>query len=204
MTLAESKLSVAAMYAIVGIAIVAPSGLKVLQSLVVGAEDIASEIREGIIGAYQAAAAAALAAQSIIAEKVRQLLNQARIIFRRTFGNNSSLPIKIVPMPKSFIPEVATHVEDAQTMFGKPMILTRVASHIAKVNRRSAVGTRGRAPSGRSWDEYPFASSAQGGALSSVRDVPSGENFLQGGIIAGAYLLEKINIGDSYFVIVTP
>ena len=42
------------------------------------------------------------------------------------------------------------------------------------------------------------------GSAMSVRPVPSDENLIQGGIIAGAYLLEGISVGDEYVVVVIP
>ncbi len=39
-------------------------------------------------------------------------------------------------------------------------------------------------PAGTSWDEYPFASSWEGGAASSVVAVPKGQNWKQGGFLS--------------------
>ena len=55
-----------------------------------------------------------------------------------------------------------------------------------------------------SWDEYPFASTIQGGAGASVHAVPARENLVQGGIIAASYYLEDINVGDSFWAVVVP
>lgn len=38
----------------------------------------------------------------------------------------------------------------------------------------------------------------------SVAAVPLHENLVQGGIIAACYAIEKINVSDSYLVIVIP
>jgi hypothetical protein len=76
------------------------------------------------------------------------------------------------------------------------------------MNRKAATGSL--PPAGvimgvpMSWDEYPFASSIQGGSGASVRQVPLHENMIQGGIIGACYMLEDINVGDSFLVIVTP
>lgn len=44
----------------------------------------------------------------------------------------------------------------------------------------------------------------QGGFGVSVRVVPLLENLIQGGIVAGSYLLERIDVGDDYLVVVVP
>ena len=56
-----------------------------------------------------------------------------------------------------------------------------------------------------SWDEYPFASSYGGGRPRVlVGPVPAQENWVQGGIIAAAYAIETINVGDWFTVVITP
>jgi hypothetical protein len=57
---------------------------------------------------------------------------------------------------------------------------------------------------GYNLDEYPFASSEQGGAKSRVSPVPVWQNCVQGGIIAACYRIEKILPGTSYYVVVLP
>ena len=57
---------------------------------------------------------------------------------------------------------------------------------------------------GLSWDEYPFASSVQGGANSSVVSVPIQEQRIQGGVIAASYILQSIEIGTPFFVVIVP
>jgi hypothetical protein len=56
---------------------------------------------------------------------------------------------------------------------------------------------------GLSWDEYPFASSNQGGGANvSLWPVPIMQNCLQGGFIWGSYQLEDINPYDEFAVVV--
>jgi RHS repeat-associated protein len=112
-------------------------------------------------------------------------------------------PPKVVPMPLSVIPNVAAHVLTAQAA-GFPFELTRVSFAQARMNRRNALTGIGRASFFQSWDEYPFASSQQGGYGASVVPVPLRENLVQGGIIAASYLLENISVGDDYTVVVIP
>jgi hypothetical protein len=56
-----------------------------------------------------------------------------------------------------------------------------------------------------SWDEYPFASSEQGGRPGvTIWPVPIWENHLQGGIIIGSYYLENIKYKDEFAVVIVP
>lgn len=57
------------------------------------------------------------------------------------------------------------------------------------------------APSGWSCDEYPFASSNEGGATATIAWVPSAENSLkQGTDIAAFYRDHRVMVGDPYYV----
>jgi len=104
-------------------------------------------------------------------------------------------------MPRRLVPQVAKHVGNAISS-GRPYLLNRVDSLQARANRRFALRGLGRAGRRRSWDEYPFASSAQGGKGASVASVPLSENLAQGGLIGAAYRLQDIKPGDCYWVIV--
>ncbi len=112
---------------------------------------------------------------------------------------------KVVPMPYSVIPSVARHVASHQTRFGG-LFLTRAPIGASMANRRAVLAGRGWAGLGMSWDEYPFASSIQGGnpATATVVSVPLIENLIQGGIMSGSYLLERITPGTSFAVVVVP
>ncbi|CAO1628901.1 unnamed protein product [Parajaminaea phylloscopi] len=51
-----------------------------------------------------------------------------------------------------------------------------------------------------SCDEYPYASSAEGGAGAITRCVPAHENSVQGGTLSSFYTRSKISNGDGYDV----
>jgi hypothetical protein len=110
---------------------------------------------------------------------------------------------RVIPMPKSLIPAVAANVSSAQ-LVGHPSTLTRTTSIQAELNRSMALSGLGSPPTGLSWDEYPFASSVQGGFGAQVRAVPRLENSIQGGIIAACYILEGITVGTTYLVMPIP
>jgi len=76
------------------------------------------------------------------------------------------------------IPAVAAHVAFAQAT-GRPAVLQRANIGQNIINRAKVLAGYGIAPGKQSWDEYPFASSRQGGQLNvSVRPVPLRENLV--------------------------
>ena len=86
------------------------------------------------------------------------------------------------------------------------MILKRAPLGQNIWNRMKVLMSKGPAPSGMSWDEYPFASSIEGGnpRTVSIEPVPFRENLIQGGIIAASYYLENIQPYDKFAVVVLP
>jgi RHS repeat-associated protein len=120
----------------------------------------------------------------------------------KSIANLRNLPVKVIPMPHFIIPAIASHITSAQTI--KPSYLTRTTSAKAILNRAAAIAKIPRAGTGYSLDEYPFASSTQGGLGASVAAVPWWQNAVQGGIIGACYVTEKITPGTPYWVVVTP
>lgn len=110
--------------------------------------------------------------------------------------------IKVVPISATAMPKIAAHIAAAQ-LSGYPMELNRTTPEQAALNRAAALaGLPSVSP--LSWDEYPFASSVQGGVGASVAPVPVMEQWIQGGTIAASYSAEGINVGDPYWVVVIP
>jgi RHS repeat-associated protein len=130
---------------------------------------------------------------------VKKEISKAAQILRTRVGN---IRPKIVPIPISVLPAVAQNVAVGQLTTPGP--LQRAPIIRAVLNRYYATRGRGSAGLGMSWDEYPFASSNQGGNPAVVRPVPAQENRVQGGIIAAAYTIERINVGDWFTVVITP
>jgi RHS repeat-associated protein len=135
---------------------------------------------------------------------VREHVDKAKEEFKKRF-KNQRVP-KIVPMPASRIPAVAAHIATHQVLNPNSIILTRAPIGRNIINRARIM--RGRAPAGfgLSWDEYPFASTIEGGnpGTASVVSVPARENLIQGGIIWGSYVVENIQPYDKFAVIVIP
>jgi hypothetical protein len=68
-------------------------------------------------------------------------------------------------------------------------------------NRREALRGQKAAPPGQSLDEYPFASSYEGGAGSTVNPVPVAEQDYQGGVLSRFYQDHNIRDGDRFKVV---
>lgn len=57
-------------------------------------------------------------------------------------------------------------------------------------------------PGAGSCDEYPFASSMEGGAGARTEEVPIREQDCQGGTLSTAYRYQDIAVGDSFLVVI--
>jgi len=80
-------------------------------------------------------------------------------------------------------------------------VLTRLEGESQiNANRRAALRGQSAPDSTQSLDEYPFASSQQGGAGARVMAVPRGEQSIQGGTLSRFYQNYNINHGDPFLV----
>ena len=97
-------------------------------------------------------------------------------------------------------PAIAAHVRAAQAA-GQPRVLTRASGARQRANRRAACG---HWPQGSplSCDEYPFASTHQGGRGASTAGVPKVEQRRQGGELRAFYAKAKVKVGDQFLVVV--
>lgn len=102
----------------------------------------------------------------------------------------------------SAYPQVADHISDAIAN-GAPSTLQRVVGRAVRRNRALACGRYARRtprPPGMTCDEYPYASTAQGGAGASTRWVPAGENQAQGRALSAFYNRLRIFEFDAFTV----
>ena len=107
--------------------------------------------------------------------------------------------IPVLIMSSQRIPKIAEHIRQAQAS-GQPSILTRVKDKSRiNSNRRAACGKFVK-PSGQQCDEYPFASTYEGGANASKRAVPAKEQQIQEGIISAFYRKNNIEDGVQFRV----
>jgi len=84
------------------------------------------------------------------------------------------------------------------------MKLTRQPSRSAiRKNRRAALKGKSKGGPGTSLDEFPFASTKQGGAGASVAPIDTQEQCAQGGKMSAFYQKHNIKDGDSFIVRIT-
>ena len=97
-------------------------------------------------------------------------------------------------------PQLAENIRHAQQA-GHPSVLTHGAN--AAANRAGALDG---VPNirGLSRDEYPFASSMQGGGGSWIGHIPASQQQAQGGLIADFLRRSSIKAGDQYEVVIVP
>lgn len=108
------------------------------------------------------------------------------------------------------IPTIAQHIFDAQ-MAGQPIILSRIdppqplKDQLIDQNRSQAcAGFVPPPPPNTSCDEYPFASTYEGGAGASTRGVPIREQRRQGGRVGGFYRRNAIPDRGRFMVLAIP
>ena len=104
----------------------------------------------------------------------------------------------ILRFPCSRIPNICANIRNAFRR-GKPSQLVRTTKQIRR-NRRQSGCHRLLPRRGYSCDEYPFASTFQGGRGAVVRLVPIRENSIQGGMISAFYRRSRIGHGDCFRV----
>jgi hypothetical protein len=113
-------------------------------------------------------------------------------------GRQRRLPIFVVDSKKT--PAIADHVRTALAA-GQPRVLTRASGARQRANRRAACGHWSRG-SPLSCDEYPFASTLEGGRTARIAGVPKVEQRRQGGALRAFYAKERIRVGDQFLVVV--
>jgi hypothetical protein len=111
-------------------------------------------------------------------------------------GDRERLPVFVVHANRT--PAIAAHIRAAQAA-GKPAILHRVVP--VPRDRRPGACRGWRGPG--SCDEYPFASTYEGGpGKASTAGVPVREQRRQGGDLLGFYRRHRIGNGDAFVVVV--
>jgi hypothetical protein len=118
----------------------------------------------------------------------------------------------IVSYSHAAMPEISAHIARA-LLAGHPGARDGRALHRARsgirARRRKACPAavvkrfRQQRPGG-SCDEYPFASTDEGGAGASIANVPIGEQGIQGTLMSGFYSSQRMLDGDAFHVAVLP
>ena len=121
-----------------------------------------------------------------------------------TFSREKRQACPTVTFPCSRMPNVCANMRRAISL-GKPTRLNRITNRIRVAKNRYYSGCRRlvRKP-GYNCDEYPFASTAQGGRGAVVRNVPIRQNSIQGGLLAVFYRRYNIGNGSCFRVALGP
>lgn len=107
--------------------------------------------------------------------------------------------LPVVTFSRSRVPKIVQNIE-AGFSANKKRKLHRITDDRAiAANRRAACGSA-ECGSGESCDEYPFASSQEGGAGAVRLCVPERQNNSQGGTLSAFYQRESIGNNDEYCV----
>lgn len=138
---------------------------------------------------------ATAASQKVVASTV------ARNVSASAVRSTKELPT--VAFSRGKAPEIGKVFDDAVSA-GAPTTLNRATVAQKAANRRNALRGHDSPPKGQQREEYPFASSTQGGTGALVRPVPAGEQSYQGGILSTFYRDSKVVPGDAYNVIFVP
>jgi Deoxyribonuclease NucA/NucB/Cricket paralysis virus, VP4 len=144
----------------------------------------------------------ALLALPFVGKAVRPLVGDAVKAWQASRTAKAAEEVSDVPavvFSRSRGPGIAQNFDEAVAQ-GAPTRLNRVAKAARDANRRAALRGQPPPPPGQSLDEYPFASSAQGGAGSHVRSVPKGEQNYQGGVLSRFYQDNNVAPGDPFDV----
>ena len=112
------------------------------------------------------------------------------------------------------VDQIANHIIQAQALNPAWHKLHRgtdsdfesdVNRYFRESNRNDALAGYGPAPSGQSWDEYPFASTLEGlDPNRSIQPVPLVQNSEQGTRISKFYRETNRKVGDCFYVEVMP
>ena len=166
----------------------------------------------GLRGLAAATGKAFLASAAKALTRVRGLAANAgprlSVLPKRLLYAIKGKKIPTVVFSRSRGPGIAANFDHAVAN-GAPTLLSRASSATIKANRRAALmGVPRRRPPGMSWDEYPFASSLQGGGVVGKtvfrRLVPRAEQSYQGGVLGPFFTGNNIQVGDLFRVVFAP
>jgi RHS repeat-associated protein len=127
-------------------------------------------------------------------------------VFRNDPLGDTTRNPKIVPLlvPQKKMPNIYQHTLKA-IGGGKPMIITYDQSK-QNADKRRGEALKGQTPAakGNSLDEYPLATTKEGGKNASVQEVPLKEQLVQGGIVSSTAKAAGMQTGDMFLVTPVP
>jgi RHS repeat-associated protein len=114
--------------------------------------------------------------------------------------------LPILQVSQSATPTIHQNIQTA-VQNGAPTTLSRADDAGKRQNRADALRGMGKRKKGQSLDEYPYASSQQGGGKAKgarVSSVPAREQNIQGGQMSSFYKQAGLKPGDPYIVKLVP
>jgi uncharacterized Zn-binding protein involved in type VI secretion len=102
-------------------------------------------------------------------------------------GTGHGPGVPVVTFDAADFPEKVAHIRAALNGKKSKTLTRQTGRSKIRKNRRAAIGKRGKAPAGTSWDEFPFASSQQGGSKAKVTNIDTAEQSKQGGKLSSFY-----------------
>lgn len=107
--------------------------------------------------------------------------------------------VPVLTVKRSQLPAIATNIERGAGEEGR-MLSRLEGRHAIRQQRRAALRGQTAPGAGLSLDEFPFASTAEGGAGSFVAVVPLQEQNIQGGMLSSFYQRYNLKHGDRFIV----
>lgn len=109
--------------------------------------------------------------------------------------------LKFVVIDAAKMPFIARNISTAWQA-GHPGVLTKDRAAEAANRRKVCLPSFPRVHGGQC-DEFPFASTRQGGEGAQEQEVPARENQCQGGTLSRRYVAAGIGDGDDFLVVIT-
>ncbi len=158
---------------------------------------VAAPVAVAGAGVAMAAAGSAIGVESVENAGVDTLASSLTLSDKLNglFAPPAELPTLNIDLDR--MPNIAENIQNAQAN-GAPDILTRTTDQ-ARIAANRAAACIDFCGTG-SPDEYPFASTYEGGKGAFVADVPQSEQNIQGGVLAQFYRIYGIQDGDQFKV----
>ncbi|MGW3044377.1 NucA/NucB deoxyribonuclease domain-containing protein [Kitasatospora sp. NPDC001159] len=127
------------------------------------------------------------------------LVQRCEYWFGRTESDCRQIPVMVVDGKKT--PKIAINDQSAIDS-GQPFLLHALRNEKDADRNRELAGCKSAWQGPQSCDEYPFASTYEGGIGAQTMGVPVAEQRIQGPDISGFYSRKRIKRGDEFMVLV--
>ncbi|MFE6869236.1 LamG-like jellyroll fold domain-containing protein [Kitasatospora sp. NPDC057692] len=127
------------------------------------------------------------------------LVQRCQYWYGKSEGDCRKLPVMVVDGKRT--PRIAVNDQSAIDA-GHPFLLNALRNQAEADRNRELAGCKSAWEGPQSCDEYPFASTFQGGVGAQTLGVPVWEQRIQGPDISGFYARNRIKRGDEFLVLV--